>query len=97
RTRSGRAVLWFADTPVAVGVFEVGMGGTWDATNLVAGDVAVLCPVGLDHVGILGSTVAEIAGEKAGIIKEGRVAVIREQTPEAFDVIERRAKEVGAQ
>jgi dihydrofolate synthase/folylpolyglutamate synthase len=96
-TLTALAFLWFADTPVAVGVFEVGMGGTWDATNLVAGDVAVLCPVGLDHVGILGSTVAEIAGEKAGIIKEGRVAVIREQTPEAFDVIERRAKEVGAQ
>ncbi len=49
------AFLWFADKPVALGVFEVGMGGTWDATNLVAGDVAVICPVGLDHPE-LGST-----------------------------------------
>ncbi len=43
------AYLWFADQPVALGVFEVGMGGTWDATNLVAGDVAVITPIGLDH------------------------------------------------
>jgi dihydrofolate synthase/folylpolyglutamate synthase len=95
-TLTALAFLWFADKPVALGVFEVGMGGTWDATNLVTGDVAILCPVGLDHVGILGSTVAEIAGEKAGIVKEGRVAVVREQAPEALEVIERRAKEVGA-
>ncbi|HET7309492.1 MAG TPA: Mur ligase family protein, partial [Actinomycetota bacterium] len=49
------AYLSFADAPVALGVFEVGMGGTWDATNLVSGDVAVLCPIGLDHPQ-LGST-----------------------------------------
>jgi dihydrofolate synthase/folylpolyglutamate synthase len=89
------AFLWFADKPVGLGVFEVGMGGTWDATNLVAGDVAVLCPVGLDHPE-LGSTVAEVAGEKAGIIKPGRVAVVREQTPEALDVIRDRCFAVGA-
>ena len=64
--------------PSALGVFEVGMGGTWDATNLVSGDVAVLCPIGLDHPQ-LGSTIAEVAGEKAGIIKQGKVAVVREQ------------------
>jgi dihydrofolate synthase / folylpolyglutamate synthase len=90
------AYLWFADKPVALGVFEVGMGGTWDATNLVRGDVAVICPIGLDHVGILGSTVGEIATEKAGIVKEGRVAVVREQRPEALEVIRARAEEVGA-
>jgi dihydrofolate synthase/folylpolyglutamate synthase len=95
-TLTALAFLWMADKPVGLGVFEVGMGGTWDATNLVSGDVAVLCPIGLDHVGILGSTVAEIAGEKAGIVKEGRVAVVREQRPEALSVIERRASEVGA-
>jgi dihydrofolate synthase/folylpolyglutamate synthase len=95
-TLTALAFLWMADKPVGLGVFEVGMGGTWDATNLVSGDVAVLCPIGLDHVGILGSTVAEIAGEKAGIVKEGRVAVVREQRPEALAVIERRASEVGA-
>jgi dihydrofolate synthase/folylpolyglutamate synthase len=90
------AYLWFADKPVGVGVFEVGMGGTWDATNLVSGDVAVICPIGLDHVGILGSTVAEIATEKAGIIKEGRTAVVREQRRDALDVIRRRCDDVGA-
>jgi dihydrofolate synthase/folylpolyglutamate synthase len=89
------AFLWFADKPVGLGVFEVGMGGTWDATNLVAGDVAVLCPVGLDHPE-LGSTVAEVAGEKAGIIKPGRVAVVREQLPDALAVIRDRCFAVGA-
>lgn len=89
------AFLWFSDKPVALGVFEVGMGGAWDATNVVAGDVAVLCPVGLDHPE-LGSTVEEVATEKAGIIKEGKVAVVREQPPEALAVIEARCAEVGA-
>jgi dihydrofolate synthase/folylpolyglutamate synthase len=89
------AFLWFADKPVGLGVFEVGMGGAWDATNLVAGDVAVLCPVGLDHPE-LGSTPAEVATEKAGIVKPGRVAVVREQPPEALEVIEARCVEVGA-
>jgi len=86
------AYLLFADAPVALGVFEVGMGGTWDATNLVSGDVAVLCPIGLDHPQ-LGSTIAEVAGEKAGIIKQGKVAVVREQTDEALEVIEPRCEE----
>jgi len=95
-TLAGLAYLWFADKPVDVGVFEVGMGGTWDATNLVHGEVAVICPVGLDHPE-LGSTVAEVAGEKAGIIKPGTLAVVREQPPEALEVIERRAREVKAE
>jgi dihydrofolate synthase/folylpolyglutamate synthase len=86
------AYLWFADKPVQLGVYEVGMGGTWDATNLVAGDVAVLCPVGLDHPE-LGSTVREVAGEKAGIIKRGKVAVVREQPPDALEVIRARCEE----
>jgi dihydrofolate synthase/folylpolyglutamate synthase len=89
------AFLWFADRPVGLGVFEVGMGGAWDATNVIAGDVAVLCPVGLDHPE-LGSTVAQVAGEKAGIVKAGKVAVVREQPPEALAVIEARAAAVGA-
>ena len=86
------AYLSFADAPVALGVFEVGMGGTWDATNLVSGDVAVLCPIGLDHPE-LGSTIAQVAVEKAGVIKQGKVAVVREQTAEALEVIERRCEE----
>jgi dihydrofolate synthase / folylpolyglutamate synthase len=86
------AYLSFADAPVALGVFEVGMGGTWDATNLVSGDVAVLCPIGLDHPQ-LGSTISEVTGEKAGIIKQGKVAVVREQEDEALEVIRQRCEE----
>jgi len=89
------AFLWFADRPADLGVFEVGMGGTWDATNLVAGQVAVLCPIALDHPE-LGATPAEVAKEKAGIVKEGAVAVVREQPPEALAVIEARCEEIGA-
>jgi len=90
------AFAWFADKPVGLGVFEVGMGGAWDATNVVRGDVAILCPIGLDHVGILGDTVEAIAAEKAGIVKEGRTAVVRRQPPEAMDVIRARAAAVSA-
>jgi dihydrofolate synthase / folylpolyglutamate synthase len=90
------AYLWFADKPVSLGVFEVGMGGTWDATNLIRGDVAVLCPIGLDHVQQLGPALEDIAEEKAGIIKEGRTAVVREQRPGPLAVIERRCKEMDA-
>lgn len=89
------AYLWFADKPVGLGVFEVGMGGTWDATNLVAGDVAVLCPIALDHPE-LGSTVGQVAGEKAGIVKPRKHAVVREQLPDAMRVIEERCRDVGA-
>jgi dihydrofolate synthase/folylpolyglutamate synthase len=89
------AYLWFADKPVSLGVFEVGMGGTWDATNLVAGDVAVLCPIALDHPE-LGSTVEQVATEKAGIIKPGKTVVCREQPAEAMRVIDARSEEYEA-
>ncbi len=94
-TLTALAYLWFADRPVALGVFEVGMGGTWDATNLVAGDAAIITPIGLDHPE-LGATLTEVAGEKAGIIKDGKEVVVREQEPEAFAVLEERAGAVGA-
>ncbi|MEA2520455.1 MAG: dihydrofolate synthase / folylpolyglutamate synthase, partial [Actinomycetota bacterium] len=90
------AFLSFADRPVGLGVFEVGMGGSWDATNLIASDVAVICPVGMDHVAELGPTLTHIATEKAGIIKDKRVAVIREQEAEVQTVLDARAAEVGA-
>jgi dihydrofolate synthase / folylpolyglutamate synthase len=90
------AYLWFADKPVGLAVFEVGMGGEWDATNLIASDVAVLTPIALDHPE-LGSTVTAVAIEKAGIIKEGKIAVSREQDAEALTVIETRCAEVGAE
>ena len=93
---TGLAFLWFADRPVQLGVFEVGMGGSWDATNLVAGDAAVITPIGMDHVAELGPTLADIAGEKAGIIKEGKAATIRDQDPVAAQVLRARAEEVGA-
>jgi dihydrofolate synthase/folylpolyglutamate synthase len=89
------AYLWFADKPVSLGVFEVGVGGSWDATNLIRGDVAIICPIGLDHPQ-LWSTVEETATDKAGIMKEGRPAVVREQRPEAMDVLRRRADQEGA-
>jgi dihydrofolate synthase / folylpolyglutamate synthase len=89
------AYLWFADRPVGLGVFEVGMGGSWDATNLVDGEVAVVTPIGMDHVAELGPTLTDIAGEKAGILKAGGAAVLREQDPVAADVLARRAAEVG--
>jgi dihydrofolate synthase / folylpolyglutamate synthase len=89
------AFLWFADKPVDLAVVEVGMGGSWDATNLVAGDVAVIGEVGLDHPE-LGSSVQEVATEKAGIVKSGKTVVVREQPDEALKVIEARATDVGA-
>ena len=95
-TLTALAYLWFADRPVGLGVYEVGMGGTWDATNLVAGDVGVICPIALDHPE-LGATVGEVASEKAGIIKEGKVAIVREQIAAADAVIEERAAAVGAE
>jgi len=85
------AFVWFSDRPVSLAVFEVGMGGAWDATNLVAGDVAVICPISVDHPE-LGSTVEQIAAEKAGIVKPGKVVVCREQPPEAFRVIQDRSE-----
>ncbi|MGZ8599705.1 MAG: bifunctional folylpolyglutamate synthase/dihydrofolate synthase [Actinomycetota bacterium] len=88
--------LWFADKPVGLGVFEVGMGGTWDATNLVEGDVAVLCPIGMDHVAELGPGLTDIAREKAGIVKPGKAVIVREQSPEALEVVRARCDEVVA-
>jgi dihydrofolate synthase / folylpolyglutamate synthase len=90
------AYLWFADKPVGLGVFEVGLGGTWDATNLVDGEIAVVTPIGMDHVAELGPTLEDIAGEKAGILKPGATAVFREQEPAATAVLAGRAAEVGS-
>ncbi len=86
----------FADAPVDVAVVEVGLGGTWDATNVADATVAVVCPVDLDHMHLLGSTIAEIAGEKAGIIKPGCTAVLAAQRPEAAAVLLDRCAQVGA-
>jgi dihydrofolate synthase/folylpolyglutamate synthase len=95
-TLTALAFLWFADKPVDVGVFEVGMGGEWDATNLVASDVAVFCRIDLDHPE-LGSTVEEVAREKAGIIKEASAVVSAEQAPGALATIRDRAGTLDAE
>ena len=86
----------FADAPVDVAVVEVGLGGSWDSTNVVDGRVAVVTPIGLDHTNYLGDTIGEIAGEKAGTIKPESIAVLAAQQPEAAEVLLRRAAEVGA-
>lgn len=92
----GMAYSTFADAPVDVAVVEVGMGGSWDATNVVDAQVAVVLPIAVDHARYLGDSAAEIAVEKAGIIKEGATAVLAEQTPEVAPVLLARAAEVGA-
>jgi dihydrofolate synthase/folylpolyglutamate synthase len=92
----GMAYAAFADAPVDVAVVEVGMGGAWDATNVIDADVAVVLPIAVDHAKYLGDTPGTIAAEKAGIIKPGSVAVLAEQGPEAAAVLLARAKEVGA-
>mgnify|MGYP002715908379 FL=1 len=103
----GLSYAAFADAPVDVAVVEVGLGGRWDATNVVNADVSVITPVGLDHTDYLGDTLAEIAGEKAGIIKpredaddpltpNENIVVIAEQDPEAMRVILQQAVDVEA-
>ena len=92
----GLAYALFADAPVDVAVVEVGMGGRWDATNVVDARVAVVTPVALDHAEYLGPDVATIAGEKAGIIKAGAIAVLAHQQPGALDALVRKAVEVEA-
>ena len=92
----GMAYAAFADAPVEVAVVEVGMGGSWDATNVADADVAVVLPISVDHAKYLGETPAVIALEKAGIIKEGSIVVSAHQPPEVAEVLVRRALEVGA-
>ena len=94
----------FADAPVDVAVMEVGLGGSWDATNVVDPAVAVITPIGIDHADYLGDTIELIAAEKAGIIKRGDasgpdaqppIVVVGPQDPAALAVIEERCTEQG--
>jgi dihydrofolate synthase/folylpolyglutamate synthase len=89
------AFTWFAELPVDAQVVEVGMGGTWDATNLVRGEVAVINRVDLDHPE-LGDTPAAVATEKAGIIKHGATVVSQAQDADVLAVIEERAAQLDA-
>jgi dihydrofolate synthase/folylpolyglutamate synthase len=84
------AFRYFADVAVEVAVVEVGLGGTWDATNVAEGQVAVVTNVSIDHVEYLGRTRREIATEKAGIVKPGSTLVLGEAEEELRDVFEAR-------
>lgn len=91
------AFVAFSEWPVDIGVIEVGMGGEWDATNVVEAAVSVVTPIGFDHTAYLGDTLTEIAKTKAGIIKEGSSVVLARQEPEAALELMRRVAEVGAE
>ncbi len=87
---------WFAAEAVDAMVIEVGLGGTWDCTNVVDGDVAVLTNVSFDHTDVLGPTLEGIAEDKAGIIKPGSRVVLGDLAPDLLDIVLTRADEVGA-
>ena len=88
--------LWAAEAPVDAMVVEVGLGGRWDATNVVDAPVTVITNVGLDHTRLLGTEREQIAREKAGIIKQGGTVVTAEPTPRILELISDRAREVNA-
>ncbi|MHB8513194.1 MAG: bifunctional folylpolyglutamate synthase/dihydrofolate synthase [Actinomycetota bacterium] len=87
--------VFFADRTIDVGVIEVGMGGTWDATNLVDGQVAVISSVALDHRE-LGDTPVAVAGEKSGIIKHGAICITGAQDPDVLEVVRKQCTKQGA-
>lgn len=91
------AFVAFAEYPVDIGVIECGMGGEWDATNVVAAAVSVITPIGFDHMQYLGGTLTEIAKAKSGIIKADSIVVLARQEPEAAVELLRRAAEVGVE
>jgi dihydrofolate synthase/folylpolyglutamate synthase len=90
------AYATFADAPVDVAVVEVGLGGSWDATNVADGQVALITPIDLDHTRLLGPTLTSISTEKSGIIKPGATVVTAVQPAEAAEVLLRRSAEVDA-
>jgi dihydrofolate synthase / folylpolyglutamate synthase len=86
----------FADAPVDVAIVEVGLGGEWDATNVIDAEVAIVTPIDLDHTQLLGDTVGQIAKEKAGIIKPDATAIMAAQPADAAAELLQRAVDVGA-
>ena len=92
------AFLWFAEQKCDIVVLEVGMGGLTDATNVIRNTlVAALAPVSMDHIGVLGNTLGEIAAQKAGIIKPGCTVVSAAQQPESREVMDAKAAECGCE
>ena len=92
---TGMAFKWFADQKVDVAVIEVGLGGRLDSTNVITPDLSIVTSIALDHCALLGNTLAEIAGEKAGIFKKNVPALVGEYLPETRPVFEAKAAEVG--
>lgn len=88
---TGLAFKWFADSAVDVAVIETGLGGRLDSTNVLTPDLSVITSIGLDHCALLGDTLAEIAAEKAGIMKPGVPCLIGESLPETGPVFEETA------
>jgi len=86
----------FAEFPVDVGIFECGMGGEWDSTNVINAAVSVMTPIGFDHMQYLGDTLTKIATTKSGIFKEGSFAVMARQEREAATVLMKKAAEMSA-
>lgn len=86
----------FADAPVDVAIVEVGMGGTWDATNVADGQVSVVMPIGMDHSDYLGDNLVDIAAEKAGIIKPTSSVVLATQEVEVLEVLVAAARQMEA-
>lgn len=85
----GMAFEYFAKEEVDVGIIEVGLGGRLDSTNIINPDLSIITNIGYDHTSILGNTLEEIAGEKAGIIKSGIPVVLGESHPQTFPVFKR--------
>ncbi len=90
------ALAWFADEAVDAAVVEVGLGGLWDCTNVVDGDVAVVTNISFDHTEVLGPTLEDIATDKSGIFKPGSQVVIGETDPTLAALLDRAARRVGA-
>src|SRR6478736_8580292 len=90
------ALKYFGDAKIDIAILETGLGGRLDATNAVQSDVSVITPIGFDHEEWLGNTLAQIAGEKAGIIKPSVPVVSAPQQPQAEEVIRARAAECGS-
>ncbi|HVX20683.1 MAG TPA: folylpolyglutamate synthase/dihydrofolate synthase family protein [Acidimicrobiales bacterium] len=90
------ALRWFGDQAVDAAVVEVGLGGTWDSTNIVDGVVAVITNISYDHTDVLGPTLDGIARDKAGIVKPGSVAVVGETDPDLVAAIRTVADQAGA-
>jgi dihydrofolate synthase/folylpolyglutamate synthase len=90
------ALLHFSDEGVDVAVVEVGMGGTWDSTNVIDSEVAVLTNVDLDHTAVLGTTVGAIAADKVGIFRRDAIAVVATTNAIVVEIAQRRADELHA-